>query len=154
MIACPLGSACNRRCGSWHPFDPCPCGDQRCPTAHKLQRNGHAVGCTCRSCTGRRNRRRGQRAQANAHKRLGGTGATPTHEEWGTGYEIRVQPEVKQGGQIPASFSTFIGTDWFRRAMRQAEKATSIGSGSLPAVYLQLPGDGTGWLIVRVDGGE
>ena len=147
-----MGAKCDRACGAWHPFDFCPCGDVRCPQAAKLTRKGHVVGCVCRGCIGKRNRGKGQRAQANAHKRLGGKGNTPTHEEWGPGYEITVWPEVKQGAQVPASFTKFLDTDWFRRALQQAEKSCPVGNQSFPAVYLQLPGATTGWLVVKVGG--
>lgn len=152
MEACNDGARCDRTCGGWHPFDFCPCGDVRCPQSSKLKRNGHVVGCVCRACIGKRNRSRGQRAQANAHKRLGGVGKTPTHEEWGPGYDITVWPEVKQGGQIPAAFGKFIGTEWFRRALSQSERSLPVGSQAHAGVYLQLPGDATGWLIVKVVG--
>jgi len=132
----------------------CPCVDEGAkPNCYvigtKLTRFGHLVGCACASCQGRRNRRSGQRAQARTHKRLGGEGFTPTHEEAARPYtvEVTVMPETKNGKQIPASFDKFIGTDWFRRALDQSARATPVGAGVRPAVSIRGQ-----WVIVDIRG--
>lgn len=81
------------------------------------------------------------------HRRLGGEGWTPTHEEAARPYtiEVTVMPESKTGSQIPATFDRFISTDWFRRALSQSERATPVGTGVLPAVVIR--GD---WCIVDI----
>lgn len=121
----------------WTNWPACPCG---CGVeALKLTKFGHVVGCSCRSCIGRRNRSKGQRAQAKAHRALGGTGFTPTNEESARPYQVEVTvfPEVKTGQQIPATWDRFIETDWFRRALEQSTRAVPAGSGALPCVVLR-----------------
>lgn len=51
--------------------------------------------------------------------------------------EVSVLPEHKGGAQIPKSWDSFIATEWFRRALRQSERALPVGSGALPAVTLR-----------------
>jgi len=46
-------------------------------------------------------------------------------------------PESKTGEQVPKSWDKFIGTEWFRRALRQSERAVPSGSGVLPAVTIR-----------------
>ena len=119
------------------PLGECPCG---CGLYHtKLTRFGHVVGCICHSCTGRRNRRKGQKAQARSHRRLGGQGFTPTNEESGRPYtvEVSILPEVKTGAQIPASWDRFQSSEWFRHALSQSERSAPVGSGVLPAVVIR-----------------
>ena len=126
-------------------FGPCPCGEgiggiRTCGIqGTKLTRYGHLVGCTCRSCLGRRSKRKGQKAQAKMHKRLGGQGFTPSNEESARPYEVTVlvMPESKTGGQVPASWDKFIGTEWFRRALDQSTRAAPVGSGVLPAIVIR-----------------
>jgi hypothetical protein len=127
---------------TWHPYEPCPCG---CEEIHqKLKRNGHVVGCRCRSCIGTRNRRKGHAAQAKGHRALGGVGFTPTNEESTGGYPIRVQVEHKTGyGANRVRFDQFIETAFFKEALKQAKKALRVGDGAMPGVML----DGR-WLIV------
>ena len=136
-------------------FGPCPCREDESPygwtscivEGTKLTRYGHLVGCTCRPCLGRRSKRKGQKAQAKMHKRLGGQGFTPSNEESARPYEVTVlvMPESKTGGQVPASWDKFVGTEWFRRALDQSTRAMPVGSGVLPAVVIR--GD---WCIVDI----
>lgn len=126
---------------TWQPHDECPCGCE--VIAHKLKKNGHGVGCKCRSCIGKRNRVKGQKAQARGHRALGGQGFTPGNEESVGGYPISVQVEWKTGDQVPANFRKFLTLDWTRRAFSQANRARRIGDGSMPAVGI----DGR-WLVV------
>jgi len=107
------------------------------------------VGCSCRPCIGTRNRRKGQAAQAKGHRALGGVGFTPTNEESTGGYPIVVQCEWKTGGQVPASFLKFIGLDWTRRALSQANRARRIGDGSMPAIGIVVAGKT--WLLVEAN---
>lgn len=139
--------------GKWVPFAECPCLERCGVRAAKLSvRSGHARGCTCRSCLGRRNRAKGQRTQARMHRRLGGTGFTPQHEEGAVGYELTVWliPEAKTGKQVPRKLASSIESDWFRRALRQSERAIPHGSTAMPAVYFELPGSSGGWLLMPV----
>jgi hypothetical protein len=78
---------------------------------------------------------------------------SPAHEEAAIGYEVSawVIPEAKTGDQVPKNFARFVGTDWFRRALRQSERAVAVGSGARPSVYVELPGRSGGYLIIPVD---
>lgn len=124
----------------------CPCG---CTVIGKEQRTGHARGCSCRPCIGRRNRRKGHAGQAKMHRALGGVGFTPHDEESGRTYSVEVQVEAKVGDQIPRTFVAFSETDWLRRALSQAERAIPAGVQAFPAVYCQPSGGGR-WLIVKL----
>ena len=164
---------------AWEGWPVCPCG---CGVeALKLQRplkrgprvgESHVVGCRCASHTAIRSRRKGQAGQHDMHIALGGRGPTPTHEESGRGYPIvvlttdgesgitnvqtdavKVHPESKRGGQVPASLVKFLGTDWYRRALSQSERSLPVGSGATPAVWCQMPG-GRKVLIVDYGGGR
>lgn len=131
----------------WTPYTACPCGCD--VTAHKLTRFGHVVGCECMSCRNRRNKKRGHRAQGKMHKALGGLGASPTNEEGAAPYTVSVKVEAKQGAQIPANFVRFIESEFYRHAIRQAEKSIPVGTDPYPGLYLQLPGGGA-YLVVQV----
>jgi hypothetical protein len=132
------------------PGDACHCGLEGCRGSKLSSKTGHVVGCVCRPCLGRRNRKKGHRAQATAHRKLGGTGFTPHDEESGRTYSVEVQAEVKAGSQIPRSFVAFSGLDWTRRAFSQAERAIPVGVQAYPAVYLQLPERKGHYLVVKV----
>ena len=137
---------------------PCPCRFEvwsagQPPTTcriegTKLKKNGHLVGCGCRSCIGTRNRAKGQATEAKRHRRLGGQGQTP-RDELAYSYSVNVTTEDKTGAQIPASFTKFLGLDWTRHALRQAEKKLPVGSDALPALFLDCGRAGT-WLVVEV----
>ena len=144
------------------PMGPCPCRagveayfefPTRCTVnGTKLTRYGHLVGCGCYECQGRRNRRKGQATEAKRHRRLGGQGQTP-RDELAFSYSLNVTTEDKGGAQIPASFTKFIGLEWTRHALRQAEKKLPVGSDAMPSLFLDCGRDGT-WLIVRVPKGS
>lgn len=138
----PTGTAAK----PWQPYDPCPCDCGQ--VGWKLKRNGHVVGCSCRSCIGKRNRAKGQRTEANRHRNLGGQGWT-VRDEFPHTYPITVTTEDKTGNQIPASFTKFLGLEWTRHALRQAEKKMPVGNDAFPALYLEPPGGGA-WLLVKV----
>jgi hypothetical protein len=125
------------------PGSPCPCGCGS--TGSKLSfKTGHVARmCTCLSCRNTRNVKKGKRGQARTHAALGGQGFTPYHEESGRFYDLTVRPEVKAGDQVPATFHRFIGTDWFRRALSQSERAIPVGIDARPCVSI----DGR-WLVV------
>lgn len=139
--------------GKWQPFAECPCL-QRCGIrAAKLSvRTGHAFGCKCRSCLGRRNRSKGRKAQSRMHYRLDGEGPSPANEETARGYLVTVfvMPEAKKGQQIPRGLIKALATDWFRRALRQSERAIPVGSNAKAAIYFEPDGSETGWLLVRI----
>lgn len=134
---------------TWPTYPICPCGCGAQGTKLQLKNDRHLVGCVCRPCIGRRNRSKGQRAQAKMHRGLGGEGFTPTTEESARPYQIEVtiMPESKTGGQVPTSFTKFITTDWFRRALEQSTRAVPVGSGARPAVVI----DGN-WVVVDIRG--
>ncbi len=128
----------------YRPGQPCPCGLTGCTGSKLSTKTGHvARNCICVKCRGRRNQAKGKRGQAKTHKALGGQGFTPFHEESGLFYDLTVRPEVKAGDQVPANFRTFIGTDWFRRALSQSERSIPDGIDARPAVSI----DGR-WLVV------
>ena len=135
----------------------CPCGEMRyifgethsvisCGViGTKLQKNGHLVGCKCRECIGRRNRRSGQKTEAKRHRRLGGQGQTP-RDELAFSYSINITTEDKSGKQIPATIRAFIESNWFRHTLQQAEKKVPVGSDALPMVVLDLGRKGM-WMV-------
>lgn len=132
------------------PGSPCPCGCGA--TGSRLaQKSGHvARECSCPSCRNRRNRNRGQRTEARRHRRLGGQGFTP-NDELGTSYSINITTQDKGGKQVPASFRKFAEGEFFRHAISQAERAAPVGSGALPALYLELS-PSRAYLVVDVGG--
>lgn len=159
------------------PYCPCGCGMEGLKLVAPLKRGPragerHVKGCRCRSHISKRNRASGQRGQHDMHVALGGTGFTPSHEESGRGYpiqvvateggggptedavrELKVHPEAKRGGQVPASLKTFLATDWYRRALHQSTASLPVGSQAKPAVWCQLPG-GRKVLVVDYGGGR
>lgn len=130
------------------PLGPCPCGEERCDViGTKLTKFGELVGCKSFAAQGRRSQRKGKAGQARMHRRLGGSGFTPSNEEAARPYtvEVQVMPEHKTGQQVPASFDRFIATDWLKRALSQSERAVPFGSGVLPAVVIR--GD---WCLIDI----
>jgi hypothetical protein len=121
----------------------CPCGCSA--ISAKLTRFGHVKGCICRSCIGRRNRARGQRAHATAHRAAGGEGFTPSNEESARPYTLQIVFESKAGSQVPKSFTKFIGTDWFRRALSQSERGLPFGSRAKAGVAINGK-----WIVVKI----
>ena len=124
----------------WRPYDECPCG---CGViGHKLKvKNGHVVGCKCRSCLGTRNRRNGQKSQSRALKdaaRAEGTSMeiAPTHEEQA---RLLVHYESKQGEQVPKG----LRGEWMRKTEQQAR---GFAQRQVPtrkwAVVFSMPGGG------------
>jgi hypothetical protein len=135
----------------YHPGDPCPCEVPGCVGSKLSFKTGHVSrGCICRSCIGRRNRKKGQAGEARRHRRLGGVGTTP-RDELAHCYSINVTTEDKVGKQIPASFRTFIDSEKARVWFRQAEKKLPIGNDAFPALYLELS-QGQAFLVVKLDG--
>lgn len=134
----------------WEGWPACPCGCGM--EGLKLStKTGHLVRlCTCTSCVHRRSQAKGKRGQAKGHRALGGIGFTPSNEESTNAYEIRVQVEHKHGykGQTTKLYG-FIATEFFRRALSQAERARRVGDGSMPAVMF----DGR-WLLVDCKRGK
>jgi hypothetical protein len=118
------------------PGDVCPCGCGQ--TGSKLSmKTGHIVKlCGCSSCRNSRNVKRGKRGQAKTHRALDGQGFTPYNEESGVFYDLTVRPEVKAGAQIPASFRSFVSSEWFRHALSQSSRAIPEGVDARPCVSL------------------
>lgn len=131
-------AAADRAFSPWPGFPDCPCGCGAQGLKLQVRHDAHLVGCLCPVCRGRRNRAKGRGAQRKMHQALGGTGWSPTHEEAARPYtiELTVMPESKEGGQIPASWSKFLATEWFRRALEQSERAVPSGTAVIPAVVL------------------
>jgi hypothetical protein len=102
----------------------------------------------CNGCIGLRNRRKGQKTEAKRHRRLGGQGQTP-RDELAYAYSINVITEDKTGAQIPSSFTRFIGLEWTRHALRQAERKLPVGMDALPSLFIDCGRAGT-WLVVPV----
>ena len=108
---------------------------------------GHPRGCSCRSCIGRRNRRKGQQKQREARKALGITpqfhGQGGNEETW---TESPLLPgmrfEVKSGRQIPA---------WVMNAIGQVEASRAyVGSYFKPALVLSPVGTSDQYLMVKL----
>lgn len=130
----------------WEGWPACLCGcgvENLKLQATKLSGDDifHVKGCACVRHRNRRNQQKGKDAQAKTHRNLGGTGFTPANEESARPYELLVMPEVKtgqaKGSQIPASWDSFIKTEWFRRALDQAIRAVPVGSGARPCVVIR-----------------
>lgn len=61
---------------------------------------------------------------------------------------MTVRPEVKRGQQVPRTLIKLVDeSDFTRRALNQARKSASIGSGIKPAVAFVLPGGGVYMLV-------
>lgn len=118
------------------PLGECPCG--MCALAGtKLTKFGHLVGCTCASCRGRRNKRKGRASEARAWKQLGAPGPTRNDDSY-FGFPLVASIENKVGQQIPAKFTSFVDSEWLRRAMFQAQKKIPVGEEAYPTVRLEL----------------
>jgi len=98
-----------------------PGGNRLCPTTREPKRS-----CSCFSCRGTRNRRKGQVKQRQARKQLekafgkpAGPSVTSTaHEET---WRLPVRPEVKSGGQAK-TVDTF-----YRNTKAQSDLQKAIG---------------------------
>lgn len=132
----------------WATWPECPCGCGH--EGLKLTRAGHVKGCACRSCTGKRNRKKGQAAEARRHRSLGGVGTTP-RDELAHCYSLNITTEDKTGAQIPAKFISFVHSETARHWFRQAEKKLPVGNDALPALYLEVT-SGETYLVVKLEG--
>ena len=123
----------------------CGCGCGMAGTPKKANRKGVRCvrGCTCPSCRGRANKRKGQRKQAKAVTALGipRSSIHPGHEEF-LGGAIRV--EVKAGGQVKPAVTAYL------RCEAQSEAARPIGD-HRPFVAVAMPdGSSDGIAMVRL----
>jgi hypothetical protein len=134
----------------YHPGEPCPCLIDGCTGSKLSVKSGHVVGCVCRSCMGRRNRKKGQAAEARRHRSLGGVGWTP-RDDLHHPYPLTVTTEDKTGGQVPAKFVAFVNSETARHWFAQAEKKLPVGSDALPALYLEVT-EGQTYLVVKLSG--
>lgn len=107
----------------------------------------HERGCKCRSCIGRRNRRKGAEKQRAARKAVGVKPRFHTEgsdeERWSDSELLPgLRFEVKSGGQIPK---------WFINAVAQVEASRSfVGSLFKPAVILAPAGTSKQYLVVEL----
>lgn len=116
-----------------------PGGNRLCPTTGELKRS-----CSCWSCVGARNRRKGKRSQREARKNLeavfGGAGpsaqVTGDEENW----RMRVRVEVKSGKQVEALTKRFLAAE----AQSEAGKAV----GDLRPFVFVAAADGTSDQII------
>lgn len=130
-----------------YPTCPCGCGVLGFLTKREPQ---HARGCRCRVHQGRRNRAKGQRSQSKGYRQLGGSAhRAPTNEEWAEALNVPIRWENKSGKQVPASFRTFVGDEWWRKALKQAADSIPVGMVAKPAVRLDLGRDGA-FLVVKL----
>jgi hypothetical protein len=116
-----------------------PGGNRTCPTTGELKRS-----CSCYSCVGSRNRRKGKRKQRETRKVLerefGTAGPTQTvtsHEE---NWRMRVRLEVKSGKQVESLTKRFLTAE----AQSNASKAEGD---TRPFVFAAAP-DGTSDQII------
>jgi hypothetical protein len=128
------------------PGEPCPCGCGA--TGSKLSfKTGHIVrSCTCRSCIGRRNRKKGQAAEAKRHRMLGGEGQT-IRDDLHHAYSLNVSVEDKSGSQCPVKLVSGMQSEFMRRAFSQATRKIPVGSDAYPAVMLHPHGGGAYLLV-------
>ena len=132
-------------------FGACPCESDNCTElGTKLTKFGHLKGCSCRSCTGRRNRRKGQAGEARAHKALGGVGPTVRDDLFHL-YSLNASVETKTGNHVPTRLIDAIRSEFMRHAFHQAAKKIPVGADAYPAVMLQPHGGGQ-YLVVDVSG--
>lgn len=78
----------------------CPCDDDACQVFGTIRPGKHVRGCTCRSCRGRRNRKKGQTKQREAQRALGvasGKYGDVHEEKWA---DPLFATEVKAGAQV------------------------------------------------------
>jgi hypothetical protein len=97
---------------------------------------------------GRRNKQKGRRSEAKTYKALGLPGQTKKDDLYFTA-SVDVAYENKSGGEIPANFLTFIGLEWTRHALRQAEKKIPIGADALPSLVLDCGRKGM-WMVTPI----
>ena len=127
-------------------FGVCPCQHPSCDVqGTKITRFGCLVGCKCYSCQGRRNRKKGQRAQSRTLKdaaKAEGTSmeVAPTHEEQA---RLLVHYESKSGTSMPRALSG----EWIRKAEEQAShfahRQTPMRKWALVFTFPGVPGVGT-----------
>lgn len=121
----------------------CGCGCGLYGTPKRANRAGVQCvrGCTCNSCRGKNNRRKGDRKAATARKALGAMGANSRHEEhWGGGLRI----EAKAGAQVGPILTRYLA------ARNQSEASRAIGD-NRPFVMAAMPDRGPGLLVVEID---
>lgn len=122
---------------AWVPYMPCVCGCGVTAAKAHMKPPWHSHGCKCPACRGFRNQKKGKAGEYRRHRRLGGEGGTP-HDELAYCYSINITTQDKVGYQIPASFVSFIGSEFARHAFRQAEKKLPVGSDAMPTLYLEV----------------
>jgi hypothetical protein len=106
----------------------------------------HERGCACRSCIGRRNRRKGLRKQRIARKVLGVPdarfhGQLANEENWRANWRV----EVKSGAQVGPIATRFLAAE------RQADANKAIGD-PRPFMMVAMPDDwgSEGIVLIRL----
>lgn len=124
----------------------CPCGIDDCTAYGQPTKNGHPKGCTtkCPSCRGRRNKRKGQRKQAQAVRGLGipRSNLSPGHEEFLSG-PVRV--EVKAGAK-----ANVVNTA-YRNSREQSDAAKAIADCRAFVGAFMPDGVSYGLYVIRSD---
>lgn len=142
-------------------YGSCECGHDRClvQTAdgdsrvlelrarfgrlRKPRKDGtrHVYDCRCPSCTGKRNRDKGDRRATKARKALGISGVNSRHEEvWGGNLRV----ESKAGAQCKPAVTAF------ERCEAQSEAARPVGDTRPFAAILSRDGSGDAVFACRL----
>lgn len=121
----------------------CDCG---CGEYGTRKKNGHvARKCKCRSCINRNNKRKGQRKQAKAAKRLGiqlnGLGGG-NEENYGGALRIEVKADKRHAGPVHTAY---------QRTRAQSDEAKSIGDTRPFAFCAEPDGCSYGYIVIRTD---
>lgn len=125
---------------------PCGCG---CPAFGTLRSKPWASngvtcvkrGCSCKQCTGKRSRAKGDSKARRARKALAIPGANTRHEELWAG---QVRSEMKAGSQVKPAITAFL------RMEAQSELQRPLGD-NRPFVGVALPdGSSDGIVMFRL----
>ena len=121
----------------------CGCG---CGRFGRPNRNGCVRGCGCRSCIGRRNRRKGLRKQSEARRKLG---VAPT--KFGDSNEERWADELF-ANEVKAGKQCGPLANWWRRVEAQVQaNAPDFGGRHRPTRAVAMPeGWSDGLVVVRL----
>lgn len=108
----------------WPGWPFCPCGCTTTGLKLQTRHDKHLVGCTCRVCTGRRSKYKGQRRQSAVLKDAArAQGVTmeiaPTHEEQA---RLLVHYESKSGAMIPKGLRGDTMRHWEDQARNFAQR--------------------------------
>lgn len=121
------------------------CPDPLCTLTGYHAKHRHVRGCSCRSCIGRRSRRKGHAAQNKAFHAVGGTeafrGQMTDEELWhGPPFAPGIRFEVKSGGSVPK---------WVVNAIQQVRNGRS--EDVRPALIIKPKGTSQYWVLMRLE---